>query len=168
MNPRIIDYVDGNLIILPETMMIPEFKVFVDKYGEEGAKPYLAYIYLLNSIDSPYRNLELEERYETAIYDVINTIGDFDIDDEDLEPALQKAKRLWTTSLMLFFEEMENELHRWREYMKNNPISSDDMDSRFKVMKDAGALIGSYKKAQAAALEELKAKARGKGRIGDY
>ena len=168
MNPRILEYVDGNLIILAETMMIPELKAFINKYGEEGAKPYLAYCYLMTALDSPYRNIEEEERHETAIYDVINTVGDFDMDDELLAPALDKLRKLFTTPLMLFFEEIENELHRWRNYMKNHEISAEDMDSRFKVLKEAGAISGSYKKAQASALEEIKAKARGKGRIGDY
>jgi hypothetical protein len=171
MTPRILEYADGNLFILPETMMIPELKVFVDKYGEEGAKPYLAYIYLMTALDSPYRNLEEEERNETAIYDVINTVGDFDIDDPDMDKAMAKLNHLFTTPLMLFFEEIENELHRMRKYLKDNEITGGkegDLSERFRILKEAGAIAGSYKKAQTAAIEEIKAKARGKAKIGDY
>jgi hypothetical protein len=171
MNPRILEYADGNLIILAETMMIPELKVFVDKYGEEGAKPYLAYCYLMTSLDSPYRNLEETERSEMAIYDVINTVGDFDINDPDIEIAIAKLNKLFTTPLMLFFEEIENELYRMRNYLRNTEITGGkdgDLSERFRILKEAGAISNSYKRAQISALEEIRAKARGKGKIGDY
>ena len=171
MNPRILEYIDGNLIILAETFLVPELKVFIDTYGEDAAKPYLAYVYLMTALDSPYRNLEEEDREETAIYDVVNTVGDFDIDDPNIGKAIEKLNKLFTTPLMLFFEEIENELHRMRRYLKDNEITGGkegDLSERFRILKEAGAIAGSYKKAQTAALEEIKAKARGKAKIGDY
>lgn len=171
MNPRVLEYVDGNVIILAETYMIPELKVFIDTYGEKDAKPYLAYVYMMTALDSTYRNLEEEERKETAIYDIISTVGDFDIDDPNIDKAINKLNKLFTTPLMLFFEEIENELHRMRRYLKENEITGGkegDLSERFRILKEAGAIAGSYKKAQTAALDEIKAKARGKAKIGDY
>lgn len=171
MSPKILEYADGNIIILAETLMMPELKALIDKYGEEGAKPYLAYCYLVTSLESPYINMEDDEKQETALFDVVSTFGDFDLDDELIDPAIEKLNKLYNTEITLFFQELKNELYRMRMYLKNTEISGGkdgDLSERFRILKEAGAIVNSYNKTKTAAMEELKAKARGKGKIGDY
>lgn len=166
--PKILGYENGAIFITPEAMMIPELKAIVDKYGEEEAKPYLGYAHLMTWIYSPYRNYEDNEKVESVVYDVTNTIGDLDIDEPLLTPAVAKLTRMNNTALSLWFSQIEQELHGFRLYMKNSPISDDTVEARFKILEKAGNLTASYNKTKQAAEEELKVKGRGKAKIGDY
>lgn len=170
MTPKILDYDQGRIIVTAEAFMIPELKAIIDKYGLE-AEPYLGYIHLMTWMYSPYRNADINEKEEQVVYDVINSIGDFDIDEPLLRPALSKMTQLNTTALSLFFLEIEQELHRMRIYLKNNEITGGkdgDLADRFRILKEAGAITASYNKAKTAAEEEMKLKGRGKATIGDY
>lgn len=169
--PKILDYEEGMILITPEAMMIPEIRSIIDKYGEKECIPYLGYVHLMTWLLSPYRSYETRERKENVIYDVINTMGDFDIDEPLLEPALKKLEEMNTTPLTLFFMEVEQELHRMRNYLKDNPITGGkegDLSERFRILKEAGAITNSYNKAKLSAEEELQIKGRGKSKIGDY
>lgn len=171
ITPKIFIYEEGKVFLTPECMFIPEIKAIVDKYGEIGAIPYIGYIHLMKSISSPYRNYEDTEKKELVIYDVITTMGDFDINEPLLEPALDKLEQMNSSALTLFFLEIEQELHRLRNYLKDHPISAGkegDLTERFRILKEAGALTNSYNKTKLAAEEELKIKGRGKAQIGDY
>src|SRR6478609_1290625 len=105
MLPRILEYEDGRVLVTLEAYSIPEVKVFLDKYDMQ-AEPYLAYIHLMSSPISPYANTPMEERQETISYDVIQTYGDFDIDDDLIEPAIAKLKSLYQTPMILLAEEL--------------------------------------------------------------
>lgn len=171
MSPKILEYADGRISITAEAMMIPELKAIVDKYGDSEAEPYLGYAHLMTWQFSPYRNVDEDERAEQVIYDVINTIGDFDVDEPLLIPAVKVLADRNTTALSLFFLEIEQELHRMRKYLRDNPISGGkdgDLADRFRILKEAGTITASYNKAKVAAEEELKLKGRGKAKIGDY
>lgn len=171
IQPQIFIYENGKIFITPESMFIPEVKNIVDKYGEKDAIPYLGYCHLYTWTMSPYRNYDELEKKDIVIYDVINTMGDFDIDEPLLDPLIEKLKELNTTALGLFFLEIEQEIHRMRNYLKNNPISGGkegDLSDRFRILKEAGSITASYNKTKIAAEEELKIKGRGKAKIGDY
>ena len=142
MTPKILDYEQGRITVTAEAYMIPELKALIDKY-ETQVEPYLGYVHLMTWMYSPYRNADINEKEEQVIYDVINTIGDFDIDEPLLKPALAKLTELNTTALTLFFLEVEQELHRMRIYLKNTPISGGkegDLSERFRILKEAGAI----------------------------
>lgn len=166
--PSILNYDQGTVFITPEAMMIPELKRIIDKYGEKECIPYLGYVHLMTWVLSPYRNYEDEEKKEQVIYDVINTMGDLDIDEPLLEPAVDKLTIMNTTPLTLFFIEIEQELHRMRKYLNQKEITDESLEKRFKILKEAGAITASYNKAKISAEEELKVKGRGKAKIGDY
>lgn len=171
MSPKILEYSNGKVFITVEAMAIPALKNIVDKYGDEDAIPYLGYAHLMTWQFSPYRNVDEDERSDHVIQDVINTMGDFDIDEPLLIPAVEVLAERNTTALSLFFLEIEQELHRMRKYLRDNPISGGkdgDLADRFRILKEAGTITASYNKAKVAAEEELKLKGRGKAKIGDY
>lgn len=171
ISPKILDYDQGRIFITVESLMIPELKAIIDKHGETEAIPYLGYVHLMTWLQSPYRNYELDEKKDQVIYDVVNTMGEFDIDDELLEPAVIKLDRMNSTALLMFFLEVEQELHRMRIYLKNNPIADGkegNLADRFRILKEAGTITASYNKTKISAEEEMKVKGRGKAKIGDY
>lgn len=171
ISPKIFVYEEGKVFLTPESLFIPEIKALVDKYGDTNVIPYIGYAHLMTSISSPYRNYEDSEKKELIIFDVINTMGDFDIDEPLLTDAIIKLEKMNSSALTLFFLEIEQELHRLKNYLRLNPITAGkegDLTERFRILKEAGALTNSYNKTKLAAEEELKVKGRGKAQIGDY
>lgn len=167
LDSEILIYEDGRIIVTAAAFSILEIKNILDKYGTD-ADPYLAYVHLMTYIKSPYRSADIKEKKENIIYEVINTIGDFDPEDPLLDPAVEKLTILNSTPLLLFFQEIEQELHRMRNYLKDNEITDETLSNRFKVLKEAGSIVASYTKTKIAAEEEMKIKGRGKSQIGDY
>lgn len=168
MTPKIFDYEEGQILLTPECLMIPEVKKIIDKYGENDCKPYLAFAHLMTWINSPYRNYDVDEKKDLVVFDVLNTVGEFDPEDPLLDPCIEKLSEMNTTPLTLFFMDIEQELHRMRKYLGNNEISSENIDTRFRILKEAGTVTASYNKTKAAAEDEAKIKGRGKAQIGDY
>ena len=170
MEPQILDYEDGRLLVTKEAYMIPETRALIEKY-EKDVEPYLAYLHLMTWLRSPYRAFDINDREENVIFDVTQTVGNFDIDEPLLKPALEKLIKMNTTALTSFFLEVEQELHRMRVYLRDNPISDGregNLADRFRILKEAGAIVASYGKSKQAAEEEIKIKGRGKAQIGDY
>lgn len=170
MLPRIFEYEDGRAKITPEALFIPEVKRIIDKH-DELAEPYLAYICALSYPDSIYKNIPKDERGEAAIFDIKESIGDFDEDDELLSPAIDKLKSLWESPQTLLADEMEEELHRWRKYLKDTPLIG-GMDGN---MKDRLAFIDKVEKISAAAAnirkiadDEIGPKMKGGNELGEY
>lgn len=168
MTAKIFEYEDGQIFITPECLMIPEVKAIFDKFGKDDCKPYLAFVHLMSWINSPYRNYDNEEKKDLIVFDVLNTVGEFDPEEPLIEPCIKKLVEMNTTPLTSFFTDVEQELHRMRKYLANNEISAENVDTRFRILKEAGSITASYNKTKAAAEEEVKIKGRGKAQIGDY
>lgn len=170
MIPRILEYQDGKIFITAEAYLIPELKVIIDKY-KNNAEPYLAYIHLLTALDSPYINIPVLEREETVLYDIINTQGEFDTNEPLLQPAIEKLAKLYLSPVRSFFEELKEELHRWREFLKNNSLQQGkegNLSERLRILQNVGSILMNYKKAEEQADEELKAATRGDQEVGEY
>jgi hypothetical protein len=170
MTPRILEYEDGRIKVTAEAYMIPELKALIDKYDMD-AEPYLAYAHLMSAVDSPYINYEYEERNETVIYDIINTIGDFDTDEPLLIPAVEKLQKMFSSAVRDFFDELKEELHRLRRYLKENPIQDGkegNLTERIRIIEKVGIILANYKKAEAQADDELKMATRGDQETGMY
>lgn len=170
MLPRILEYEDNRVKVTPEAFTIPEIKAILDKYDME-AEPYLSYVTGLSYPDSPYRHIPKEERAEAIIYDIKETIGDFDEDDPLIQPAVDRLRSLWESPQTLLADEMEEELHRWRKYLKDTPLIG-GMDGN---MKDRLAFIDKVEKISAAAAnirkiadDEIGPKMKGTAELGEY
>ena len=169
MLPRILEYEDDRIKVTPEAFAIAEINKILEKH--DNAEPYLAYVSALSYPDSPYKNIPKEERAEAAIYDIKETLGDFDTEDELIEPAIEKLRSLWESPQTLLADEMEEELHRWRRYLKDTPLIG-GMDVN---MKDRLSFIDKVEKISAAAAnirkiadDEIGPKMKGSNEIGEY
>lgn len=167
MLPKIIDYEDGRVKVTVEAYTIPQLKALIDKYDMD-VEPYLAYVHLMCYPTSPYRNLPREEKKEEVVYNIQDTIGDFDPEEELLGPALEKMEEYCSTPLSLTVDELEQELHRLRMYMRTNPITDENLRARTAYMKDIDNVASAYAKVKEQADKELEIKMRGKSQLGDY
>jgi len=170
MIPRILEYEEGLLKITPEAYIIPEIKSIIDKYGIEAEK-YLAYVTVLSYPDSPYRHIPKSEQTESALYDVKETLGEFDEEDELVQPAIDRLRELWESPQTLLADEMEQELHRWRIYLRDTPLIG-GMDGN---MRERLSFVDKVEKISAAAAnirkiadEEVGPKMKGSNDLGEY
>jgi hypothetical protein len=169
--PRILEFNDGELNITVEAMSIPEVKAIIDKYGDSEAKPYLAYVYLLSSFNSPHINSETEQAKDDAAADVHSTIGPFNPEEPLIDPAIKRLKEFYNSPIMRLYEELRQEIHRQRVWLRDTPITDGkegNIAIRQRFIEKIGTVIGSYKAAEKMAEEELKTKMRGKSVLGDY
>jgi len=167
MIPRILEYESGTIKITAEAFIIPELNAIIQKYGDDNCEAYLAYVSHHSYPDSPYKNVPLEEREESILFDIKSTLGDFDNEDELLKPAIDKLRSLWESPATLAADEMEEELHRWRMYLRDTPMGGD--------MKDRLTIVAQFEKTATSAANlrkiadnELSIKMKGSNEIGEY
>lgn len=170
MSPKILEYEDGRIKVTAEAYCIPELKAILDKYDMK-AEPYLAYVHLMTAVDSPYVNVPEDEKKETVVYDVIQTIGDFDIDDELLDIAMAKLKTLYTSVLVRKYEAAKILHDKFTKYMKDKEImegKDGNMSELMRLLEKLGSEMRTFKDLEKQVEEELKTKMRGKSTLGDY
>lgn len=167
MIPKILEYEDERIKITAEAYSIPEVKAIIDRY-ELGAEPYLAYVHLMTVPNSPYKNLPEEERKEQIIFDVNDSHGNFDPDDDLLETAVNKCKSLYESPAIQMANELEEELHRFRKLLRDTPLTGDNFKDRKDYMKDVDKILTTYSKVKKQADEELDIKMKGKSQLGEY
>lgn len=170
MIPRILEYENGRINVTPEAYIIPEIKEILDKYDLE-AEPYLAYIHLSTCPDSPYINLPEDEKREIIIYDIIQSLGDFDIDEPLLVKAVSKFEELYTSTTKRYYDALKISIDKMSQYLKDKPIvegKEGNLSEIIRIHKEGGSTIKSFKEIEKQVDEELKTKMRGKNILGDY
>ena len=115
----------------------------------------------------PYINFPESDREESAIADVKESLGDFDESDELIGPAVERLQSLWKSAATLAADEMEQELHRWRIYLRDTPMGGD--------MKDRISIVDKFEKVAASAAnlrkiadDEIGGKMKGNNELGEY
>lgn len=167
MIPKILEFDGERLVVTEGAYGIPEVKAILDKYDMK-AEPYLMYVRQMSSPESPYLNRPEEEVREEVIYDVINSVGDFDIDEPLLESAIQKLKSLWESPLVLMAKEMDEELHRLRIYLRTTPVTSENMKERTAFMQNVQKIMKGYLETREEAKKEVAVQLRGENDMGEY
>jgi hypothetical protein len=172
MIPKILEYdpTDFRISVTAEAFAIPELKVILDKH-ELQAEPYLMYVHLMTAPDSPYINLPIDEKAETVIYDVINSLGDFDPFDDLLKPAVAKLDSLYTSPLVRHYKGLKILLDKFTQYAIDKEIiegKDGNMPELQRLLKEAGINMKSFKEIEKQVDEELKTKMKGKTQLGDY
>lgn len=172
MIPRILEYEEGRIIITPEAYMISEINAIIKKH--ENPEPYLAYVFLMSSPNSPFINLPEEgdeRREDTIIYEVIQTIGEFDVDEELLSKAVDKMKSLYTSTLVRKYEAAKILHDKFTRYMRDKEITEGkdgNMTELMRILEKLGPEMKSFKDLEKQVDEELKTKMRGKSTLGEY
>lgn len=167
MIPRILEYENGRITVTSEAYMLPELKAIIDKY-ETQAEPYLAYVHLMTYPASPYVNLPDSEKKENVIYDIIQSISDFDIDEPLLDIAIRKLDSLFMTRTRRYFNNLCKLMDGMEAYSENRVITDENLSDITKTLKDAALTMKSFKEAEKQIDEELKTKMRGKSQLGEY
>lgn len=167
MSPKILDYEDGRIKVTAEAFCIPEIKVLLDKYDMK-AEPYLAYVHLMTALDSPYINIPDDEKQETVVYDIIQTMGDFDTEEPMLDVAIEKFRLLYDSRAKRYYDSVGKLMDKLSKYADQISITDENAEGVAKRIKEAGATMRSYKDAEKQVEEELKVKMRGKNNLGDY
>jgi hypothetical protein len=136
-----------------------------------GAEPYLMFVYAMSAVDSPYINIPEEEKVESIVYDISYTLGQFDYEEELLTIAIDKLKSLYSSPIVLLANELEQELHRLRKYLRDTPVvggSEGNFRERMSLMEKIDKIANSYQKVRKQADEELKVATKGDHEIGEY
>lgn len=168
MIPRILEYEEGRVKVTPEAWMLPETSALIKKYGDADCEPYLAYIYLLSYPDTPYNHMNQADRAEAALFDVKESIGDFDENDELIVPAIERLQGLWRSPQTEAADELEEELRRWVKYLKDTPTGGEEMENRFKITDKFEKLSLSAANLRKLADEEIRTKMKGANELGEY
>lgn len=176
MTPKILEYTDGRIVITPEAFMIKELNDIINKHGDGtssggGAEPYLAYVHLMTWPESPYINLPEEEISDTVQFDITQTIGDFDIEDELIQPAVERLARQWQTKAKRYYDSLSSMLDKQATWLKSVEIEhgrEGNLSDINRMIEKAGVTLKSFKQVEKEVDEELKTKMRGKSTLGEY
>jgi hypothetical protein len=167
MIPRILEFEDGRVKVTAEAYTIPEVHALIKKY-EEDVEPYLAYVSAFSYPDGIYIRIPKEDRKEAALYDIKSTLGEFDEEDDLIQPAIDRLRSLWESVQTKSADELEEELSRWMVYLKNTPLGGEEMKNRL-------AIVDKYEKAAQTAVnlrkladEEIGVKMKGSNVMGEY
>lgn len=170
MIPKILEYEDDRIKVTAQAYSIPEIKDLIDKY-ESSVEPYLSFVHAMSAVDSPYVNIPEEEKVESIVYDIKYTLGEFDYEDELLDIAITKLKSLYSSPIVLLANELEQELHRLRKYLRDTPVVGGyegNFRERMSLMEKIDKIANSYQKVRKQADEELKIATKGDHEIGEY
>ena len=96
MIPRILEYEDGHIIVTENAYTISEIKALIDKY--KNPRPYLTYVHLMTAPDSPYINEDMDTKSDSIVYELTQTLGEFDVTDPLVDAAVEKFNNLYTST----------------------------------------------------------------------
>lgn len=168
MIPKLLEYntEDGRITITENAYLISEIKALIDKY--DNPEPYLAYIHLMTAPDSPFINLSENQKEASIIYEITQSLGEFDITDELLEQAVDKFNLFYVSKAKNYYDSLGMLMDKVAKYAKDAEISDENLTEVNKMLRDAGATLRSYKEVEKQVDEEMKTTMRGKSTLGEY
>lgn len=167
-NPKIFEVENGRCLITDNAHFIPEIKAILDKYST-GAEPYLLYCHFMTSLDSPYANLRDDEKSDTIIFDINQTVGAFDPFEPLIPPAVDKLESLYETELMRYFKSLKISINKMGDYLRNEEITAGrdgNLGEIIRILKESGSTLKSFKDIEKQVEEEINL--RGAQEMGDY
>jgi len=100
--------------------------------------------------------------------------GDFDLDDEDIDFAIEKLKTLYNTPIQEYYEGQKNSMHMVGRFLKNLSESSittgrdGSLSEIVRMQKEAGKTMESFLKLEKLWKEQSQQKLRGNAEQGEY
>lgn len=167
MLPKILEYEDGRIKVTAEAFTIPELHSIITKFGD-NAEPYLAYVSALSRPDSSYNYIPESEKEEAALFDIKETLGEFDETDDLIQPAIERLRSLWESAQTQLADEMEEELHRWRKYLKETPMGGEAMKDRLVMVDKIEKVSLAAANIRKIADNEIGPKMKGSNELGEY
>lgn len=170
MIPRILEYEDGRVKVTAYAYTIPEVKAIIDKYDMD-AEPYLAYVHAMSAPDSPYINVPDDEKKEIVIYDIQETLGDFDFNDEILDNAISKFESLYTSTTKRYYDGLKKSIEKMAKYLSEKEIiegKDGNLSELIRIHKEGGLTIRNFKDIEKQVDEELRVKMKGNNELGEY
>lgn len=163
---RIFEVENGTVKLTEHCYLIKELKALIDKY--EDYMPVIKYVYLLTAPDSPFANMREDEKLE-AISDEVG--GDFTLDDEEIDAAIQKLNKLYETPITRIYNGLIKSIDGMAHYLANTTIEPgrDGNDRAIDaIQNNMSKKIESLRKLEKMKDEEQKTNMRGKAQMGEY
>jgi hypothetical protein len=168
MLPRILIYEEGRIKLTAEAYMLPETHAIITKYGDINCEPYMGYVYMLSYPDTPYAYMPEHQRAEAALFDIKETLGDFDETCELIGPAIERLHSLWKSHATKSAESMEEEILKWIKYLDETPTGGEEMKNRFQIVDKFEKTSLSAANLRKLADEEIRTKMKGSNELGEY
>lgn len=166
MSARIFDIEDGAIKINENCYLIPELNALMTKY--DNPVPALAYVYYMVAPDSPYANYEEAERQEVISGDVG---GDFGFEDEEIEAAMEKVKKMMYTPTQRVVDAARRNLDEISRFLMQETATAGrdgSLDSMIRLQNGLPKIVEGLKKLEKIRDEELRTKLRGSAQTGMY
>jgi hypothetical protein len=162
---------DGKLKLNINILAIPELKAVYDKYINDYEPPLL-YIHFMTHPRSAYHNVQEGDKEQLIAEDVG---GDFDLDDDLIDKALNKCRFLYYTAVTEYYEGQKNSMYVIGKVLKSLTESSITMGARdgnlaeiVRMQKEAGKTMESFLKLEKLWEEQTQQKLRGNAEVGEY
>lgn len=150
---KIFDLVNDKVVLNENVLLIPELKVVSDKY--EGLEVF-SYIHYMTHDESPYNNLDNDERSDYVFNDYK---GDYHPDDLEVVLAMEKLEELYSTPVKRFYKAQRAMMDKIAVYLENVQIDDDPRQgntaSVARFVEKADKILQNYLKSQQAREEEL-------------
>ena len=155
-----------NLIVTEHAMDIPEIRKIVEGY--ENYMPIIKYCYYMTVPDSPFANLEEDEKKQTILESLD---ANFSLDDENIEKLIERLEKLYETPTMRLYKALRISMDAVANYLSEAQIDGakdGNLESVRQYQQNIGKIHESFKKLEKAAEDEFKVALRGKQKRGRY
>ena len=151
---RVFDVENGQVVITPGCLLIPEFKKLAAKF-KKNPIPVFSYVEFMTNPLSPYASTPESDKSEIVAKDMgIN----FSLDDQDIEDALQKANKLYLTPTRRFYLHSKQGLENMGEYLSKTKLTSgrDGSDGTIMgMLKSIGTITSQFQQLEKIYQEEV-------------
>lgn len=155
-----------NIIITEHAMDVPEIRYIVENY--QDYMPIIKYCYYMTVPDSPFANLEEEEKEEA----IMESLGaSFSLDDERIDALIEKLKKLYITPTSRLYQALRKSIDNIAQYLETTEIEGGrdgNLEQIRQYQQNIGKIHESFKKLEKAAEDEFKVALRGKQKRGRY
>lgn len=142
---EIFDIVDKKIVINHNCLLIPQFKILIDKYGQDAIN-VLSYVYYFTDFRSPFADYSEDQRIDTLM-EMFNKNGVFTLEDRELIDALKLYKDLQWTVAMELLDGTREAMFKMAAYLKTTEVvdGKDGNASQIATMiKNIGSTLASY------------------------
>jgi hypothetical protein len=155
------------LHISEHTLLVPELKALIDKY-ESDPMPVLTFVYFMTVPDSPYGYLPEDEKEAYILADVG---GNFTVEDEIVDAAIQKLIKLYETPTARIYRSAKINLDNMVRDLETKSITygkEGTAEHMLKIQMNLAKIMDNLKKLEKMKEEEEKVAMRGKAKQGFY